>query len=418
MTPLILEALTFALAVATFRGVPFVAWVVASRQTSGRTKVIAALGFLFALIVLALGGIDVDELTIRAPIALIYYGLIGVLLFEIRPIAGRALGRMALVVFVLGSYLIAPALLAPSVPLSATLAVGWEMAFAAYSMACSAPADLRRSDALFFLLVDPSIVFSQRARPVVSPIRARLMRGASRTLLGLGFLVTQTLLFTLLQRVVYGSHWSWMHNGMSAYLRLLILCLGGAFLVFLAHAGLAHVQIGYLRMGGFFVRERYDRPYLASSPADFWRRWNVWLGAWARIYVFVPLSKRLGKRFRRRRTLCTAAAVIGTFVVMGVAHDAIPYLLALGGTGAPQGTFLMTAFFSATAIVVLAWDGAARLDSRLRISARLSRRLRMAVGRVAFIHVLAAFAWLAVPIVMHRVLPQPVEDLLRAIDWW
>ena len=50
--------------------------------------------------------------------------------------------------------------------------------------------------------------------------------------------------------------------------------------------------------------KNFERPYLATSIPDYWRRWHITLGAWFRDYVFYPLSlskffSRLGKRCRK-----------------------------------------------------------------------------------------------------------------------
>ena len=54
---------------------------------------------------------------------------------------------------------------------------------------------------------------------------------------------------------------------------------------------------GTSRWLGFELTENFDHPYLARSPADFWRRWNISLSSWFRDYVYIPLGgSRLGTR--------------------------------------------------------------------------------------------------------------------------
>ncbi len=44
----------------------------------------------------------------------------------------------------------------------------------------------------------------------------------------------------------------------------------------------------------------FDQPYLATGPADFWRRWNISLSTWFRDYVYIPLGgSRRGPLARR-----------------------------------------------------------------------------------------------------------------------
>jgi alginate O-acetyltransferase complex protein AlgI len=71
------------------------------------------------------------------------------------------------------------------------------------------------------------------------------------------------------------------------------------------------VAIGTARLAGHVVPENFDRPWRATDPADFWRRWHVSLGRWLRDYVYVPLG---GGRHARTRN------VIATFAVSALWH--------------------------------------------------------------------------------------------------
>src|SRR4029450_6956236 len=47
---------------------------------------------------------------------------------------------------------------------------------------------------------------------------------------------------------------------------------------------------GSSRRPGFELTENFDHPYMARTPADFWRRWNISLSTWFRDYVYIPLG--------------------------------------------------------------------------------------------------------------------------------
>ena len=47
---------------------------------------------------------------------------------------------------------------------------------------------------------------------------------------------------------------------------------------------------GVAKWYGFDLIRNFERPYLASGPADFWRRWNISLSTWFRDYVYIPLG--------------------------------------------------------------------------------------------------------------------------------
>ena len=73
---------------------------------------------------------------------------------------------------------------------------------------------------------------------------------------------------------------------------------------------------GTSRWLGFELTENFAHPYLARSPADFWRRWNISLSSWFRDYVYIPLGgSRLGTWLWTRNVLIT-------FLLSGLWHGA------------------------------------------------------------------------------------------------
>jgi D-alanyl-lipoteichoic acid acyltransferase DltB (MBOAT superfamily) len=73
---------------------------------------------------------------------------------------------------------------------------------------------------------------------------------------------------------------------------------------------------GSSRWLGFELTENFDHPYLARSPADFWRRWNISLSTWFRDYVYIPLG---GSRASEG---IWARNVLVTFLLSGLWHGA------------------------------------------------------------------------------------------------
>ncbi|MEO7271424.1 MAG: MBOAT family O-acyltransferase [Vicinamibacterales bacterium] len=102
---------------------------------------------------------------------------------------------------------------------------------------------------------------------------------------------------------------------------------------------------GTSRWLGFELTENFDHPYLARSPADFWRRWNISLSTWFRDYVYIPLGGS------RAGTARWASHVLATFVLSGLWHGAswnyvlwglyhgmLLVLTRMAAPGAPSGT--------------------------------------------------------------------------------
>jgi D-alanyl-lipoteichoic acid acyltransferase DltB (MBOAT superfamily) len=73
---------------------------------------------------------------------------------------------------------------------------------------------------------------------------------------------------------------------------------------------------GSSRWLGFELTENFDHPYMARTPADFWRRWNISLSTWFRDYVYIPLggSRATGGTWARN--------ILVTFLLSGLWHGA------------------------------------------------------------------------------------------------
>ena len=61
-------------------------------------------------------------------------------------------------------------------------------------------------------------------------------------------------------------------------------------------SGYSHMAIGIGLMMGFKFIENFNRPYIAASITEFWRRWHISLSTWLRDYLYIPLGgNRHGK---------------------------------------------------------------------------------------------------------------------------
>ncbi len=89
-------------------------------------------------------------------------------------------------------------------------------------------------------------------------------------------------------------------------------------------SGYTDVARGSAMLMGLDLPENFDRPYQATNPAAFWRRWHMTLSTWLRDYLYFPLGGSRGAPWRAYWNLWLTMFIIGmwhgaswTFVVYG-----------------------------------------------------------------------------------------------------
>jgi len=115
---------------------------------------------------------------------------------------------------------------------------------------------------------------------------------------------------------------------------LLIAMYGYALQIYYDFSGYSDVALGAARMLGFTLPFNFNRPYLATSMRDFWRRWHISLSTWLRDYLYIPLGGGRGSAWKTVRNLAIVMLLGGLwhgaawgFVIWGAAHG---LLLGLG----------------------------------------------------------------------------------------
>ena len=90
-------------------------------------------------------------------------------------------------------------------------------------------------------------------------------------------------------------------------------------------SGYTDIAIGSAALFGFSLPKNFDRPYLARSPQEFWRRWHISLSTWLRDYLYIPLG---GNRHGPRRQQWN---LLHTMLLGGLWHGAAWHFLWWGG---------------------------------------------------------------------------------------
>ncbi len=86
--------------------------------------------------------------------------------------------------------------------------------------------------------------------------------------------------------------------------------------IFADFSGYTDIARGISKLFGYELLPNFDKPYLAKSPTDFWRRWHMSLSQWIRDYIYIPLG---GSRASTMRWIVN---LFITFFVVGLWHGA------------------------------------------------------------------------------------------------
>ncbi len=371
-------------AILCFRALPIVAFALVTRRIALGPKVATAVAYGAASLALRawtapkLGGLLA---------AYAYFTVVACTLpWVTRALRDARLTRSALFAGSGILFLAVPSLFVPGPARAISLIIGWDLVLSSYSYGVEvarADGDPPIGACLFFLLVNPALVYVNRGSSVRAP--AIHGGGAARAVLGVVTLVGAA---AFLHPVC--SFLEVRASG-DAPLRSTLPALAGFgalrfLLEYGRQSGLASLQIGMMRQIGYDLPERYRFPLLATDPMDFWRRWNTYVNGWLFRYVFWPVANRYRRHgLTWRLPAAQAVAFLVTFVVIGALHDAYAYAVAFDS----DGGWLRA--FSAVGVVVVIWMAVARGAKRL-----LARSPRP--GALARFHVVSRLCFWAVAV--------------------
>ena len=107
--------------------------------------------------------------------------------------------------------------------------------------------------------------------------------------------------------------------------------LAYSFQIYGDFSGGTDITRGAAQMMGIELPVNFERPFFATSMADFWHRWHASLGAWMREFVFFPVMlckpvTALSKKFRKAfgshagKIVPSVAAPFVVFFLIGIWH--------------------------------------------------------------------------------------------------
>lgn len=120
------------------------------------------------------------------------------------------------------------------------------------------------------------------------------------------------------------------------------LAIATVFYVFQMYAdfsGYTDMALGFARILGFDLMPNFNRPLLAKSVTEFWRKWHISLSTWFADYFYTPIA--IAKRDWGKWSVVYASFT--TFIVLGFWHGANWTFIVFG---ALQGFILTIEFFT------------------------------------------------------------------------
>lgn len=136
-------------------------------------------------------------------------------------------------------------------------------------------------------------------------------------------------------------------------------------------SGYTDIAIGAALILGFKLPVNFNKPYFATSPSDFWRRWHISLSSWLRDYLYIPLGGNKKSTIRTYGNLFIVMLIGGlwhgasvNFIIWGALHGvylAIHKMLQNLFPKISQNSIFQTRFGKITAIIItqyfvfLAW---------------------------------------------------------------
>lgn len=158
-----------------------------------------------------------------------------------------------------------------------------------------------------------------------------------------------------------------------------------AFRLYFDFSGYTDIAIGIGMLYGVQLPENFNNPYAKNHIAAFWQSWHMTLGAWARAYVYAPISKALVRR-RVAPGAVAAGANGATMLLIGLWH----------GVSAPFAVWGLWHGVGLTAHYLWS-DRTRKWQRRLKATPRRARLWRWFGTALTFHFVLLGWVWFAIP---------------------
>lgn len=107
----------------------------------------------------------------------------------------------------------------------------------------------------------------------------------------------------------------------------LVISLAYSLVIYFDFSGAVDIVRGTSLLFGIHLPDNFNRPYVARTIQDFWRRWHITLSTFTRDYVYIPLGGNRVAFIRRIVNICIVFMLTGlwhgitlNFLLWGLSH--------------------------------------------------------------------------------------------------
>lgn len=91
-------------------------------------------------------------------------------------------------------------------------------------------------------------------------------------------------------------------------------------------SGYTDIALGSAKLLGIDIIDNFNRPFLAKSITEFWKRWHISLSSWCNEFIYLPFIIK----YRRFGNTVSVLGIFITFVIIGIWHGANWTFVVLG----------------------------------------------------------------------------------------
>ena len=124
------------------------------------------------------------------------------------------------------------------------------------------------------------------------------------------------------------------YNGFYSWIMVLIYPLQ----MYADFSGCMDIVAGTAQLFGITLPENFNNPFFSRTTQEFWQRWHITLGTWAKDYVLYPLLKcapmvKLGRSAKKKfgkktgNFVKNSICMFALWMVMGIWHGGYQYII-------------------------------------------------------------------------------------------